>query len=100
MFLAERADDAYRKQVAIKIGTQGGWSTHAERRFRDERQILAGLEHINIARLIDGGTSPSGWPFLVMEFVDGVPIDVYCDPRRLSITDRLRIFRDVCGAVQ
>jgi non-specific serine/threonine protein kinase/serine/threonine-protein kinase len=69
-------------------------------RFREERQILAELEHPNIARLVDGGTSAAGLPYLVMEHVDGSPIDVYCDARRLPVDDRLALFCDVCAAVQ
>src|SRR5213078_5375286 len=68
--------------------------------FRTERQILAGLEHPNIARLLDGGTTAEGTPFLVMELVEGVPIDEYSDGHGLDVTDRLRLFRQVCAAVQ
>src|SRR5215472_6248307 len=70
------------------------------RRFRMERQVLAGLDHPNIARLIDGGSAPDGSPYLVMEYVEGKAIDSYCESRQSTITDRLRLFRDVCAAVQ
>jgi non-specific serine/threonine protein kinase/serine/threonine-protein kinase len=69
-------------------------------RFRNERQILATLDHPNIARLLDGGTTEDGIPYLVMELIEGTRIDLYCDERRLSITQRLQLFRQVCGAVQ
>src|SRR5262249_50864415 len=69
------------------------------RRFRNEQQALASLEHPNIARLLDCGTTEDGRPYLVMEFVEGIPIDRYCDARRLSIVERLALFRIVCAAV-
>lgn len=99
VYLAERADDAYRKQVAIKVLRNTLATGHERQRFRAERQILAGLEHVCIARLIDGGTRPDGAPYLVMEFVDGHPIDRYCDEQRLSLEGRLRLFQQVCQAV-
>jgi hypothetical protein len=70
------------------------------RRFRLERQVLAGLNHPNIAALIDGGSTPDGLPYLVMEYVDGIRIDRYCEQHKSTITDRLKLFRDVCAAVQ
>ena len=70
------------------------------RRFHQEREIVARLDHPNIARLLDGGTTEDGLPFFVMEHVDGQPLDVYCDKRRLGISDRLELFRTVCAAVQ
>src|SRR6516162_7119679 len=75
-------------------------SPFALRRFRNERQILARLEHPNIARLIDGGTTPNGLPYFVMELVEGEPILKYCDEQNLPITERLEIFHKVCSAVQ
>src|SRR5262249_36495600 len=69
-------------------------------RFRDERQILAALDHPNIARLIDGGTTSDGLPYLVMDYVEGTRVDEFCDSRRLSIAERISLFRDVCAAVQ
>jgi eukaryotic-like serine/threonine-protein kinase len=69
-------------------------------RFRNERQTLAALDHANIVKLLDGGSSEEGLPYLVMEYVEGLPIDQYCDLHRLSIDERLRLFREVCSAVQ
>jgi eukaryotic-like serine/threonine-protein kinase len=100
VYLAERDDDAYERQVAVKILRSGIGNAAALHRFLAERQILARLEHIGIARLYDGGTTPDGRPFLVMELVTGVPIDEYCDGHRLPTADRLRLFRLVCDAVQ
>ena len=100
VYLAFRADDQYHKQVAIKLVRSGMDSDSILRRFRKERQILANLEHPNIARLFDGGTTEEGWPYFVMEYIDGHPIDVYCDKRRLSVAERLKLFCHVCSAVQ
>src|SRR5664279_1461075 len=100
VFLAMRADDEYQKRVAIKLVKGGFASSFAIARFKTERQILAGLEHPNIARLLDGGRTEEGYPYLVMEFVDGLPIDEYCDAYRLTISQRLQLFRTVCDAVR
>ncbi len=100
VYEAVRADDQYQKRVAIKVVQSGLGSDLAMARFRQERQILATLEHKNIATLLDGGMTPDGRPFLVMEFVEGQPITTWCDARALSVADRLRLFRQVCGAVQ
>ncbi len=92
--------DQYRKRVAIKL-VQGGLDSELTiARFRRERQILANLEHPNVATLLDGGVTPDGRPFLVMEFVEGDPITAWCDARRLSVSARLLLFRQVCDAVQ
>ena len=99
VYLAARADDQYRKRVAIKVIPIGGTSHDAIRHFRRERQILASLEHPNIARLLDGGTTSDGAPYIVMEFVEGEAIDRYCDRHELALADRLRMFQVVCGAV-
>jgi serine/threonine-protein kinase len=99
VYLAERADAEFHKQVAIKLIKRGMDTDSVTRQFRHERQILASLEHPNIARLIDGGTSASGLPFFVMEHVEGVAIDAYCDERRLSISERIELFQEVCAAV-
>ena len=99
VFRAVRADDEYRKDVAIKVVRPGFETAFALSRFRAERQILADLEHSNIARLIDGGATPEGLPYFVMELVEGMPIDQYCDTHRLSIRERLRLFLSVCSAV-
>lgn len=78
VYRAERADGQFTQEVAVKVVAAGRVSRALERRFREERQILAGLEHPHVARLIDGGVAPDGSPYLVMEFVAGVPIDVWC----------------------
>jgi serine/threonine protein kinase len=100
VYRAARADEQYQKQVAIKIVKLGLDTPFALARFRAERQILANLEHPNIARLLDGGTTEDGLPYVVMELVEGQPIDQYCETHKLSIDDRLRLFRTVCLAVQ
>ena len=100
VYLAERADGQFEQQVALKLVRQGGPRAERLRRLRHERQILASLQHPNIARLYDGGVTDDGVPFLVMEYVEGLPINQYCDQHRLSTTQRLRLFRTVCAAVQ
>ena len=100
VYLAARADDQYRKRVAVKVATGASLSEDVRRRFRAEREILARLEHPNIARLLDAGTTGEGLPYVVMEHVEGLPIDEYCDRRRLETTERLALFRQVCAAVQ
>lgn len=99
VFLAERADAQFHQQVAIKLVRRGLLSRQAQGRLRLERQILATLDHPNIARLFDGGTTDEGTPYIVMEYVDGEPIDTYCDRRGLSIEARLQLFQAVCSAV-
>jgi tetratricopeptide (TPR) repeat protein len=99
VFLAERADDEYKKQVALKLIKRGADTDAVLRHFRNERQILAGFDHPNIARLFDGGTTETGLPYFVMEYVDGLPIDEYCHSNALSIAERLKLFREVCAAV-
>ena len=99
VYLAERDDGQYRRRVAVKVLRHGPDSDELERRFLAERQILASLNHPNIAQLLDGGVTDAHIPFLVMEYVDGVPITTYCDRQRLGIEDRLQLFRDVCAAV-
>ncbi|HVF17462.1 MAG TPA: serine/threonine-protein kinase, partial [Steroidobacteraceae bacterium] len=99
VLLAERADDQFRHKVAIKLVRHGLLSKQVRARLKIERQILAALDHPNIARLLDGGTTSTGVPYIVMEYIDGKPIDKYCDDERLSIRDRLKLFRQVCSAV-
>lgn len=99
VWLGERTDQDFEQRVAIKFIHSGMDADWVRRRFQTERRILAGLEHPNIARLLDGGTTNSGLPYFVMEFIDGDPIDRFCDERRLSITRRLELFRQVCAAV-
>ena len=100
VYVAERDDDHFRKRVAIKL--LPAWSAtdaHSVRRFVEERQILAALEHPDIARLLDGGVTVDGLPWFAMEYVGGMPIDRYCDTHGLTIEQRLALFRRVCGAV-
>ena len=99
VFLAERADDQYQKQVAIKLIKRGMDTDSVLSHFRNERQILAGFDHPNIARLLDGGTTESGLPYFVMEFIEGLPIDEYCNTHAPSVVERLKLFREVCAAV-
>ena len=95
-----RDDEAFRREVAIKVLSHGGMSPDARRRLDIERRILASLDHPGIARIYDGGTAPSGLPFLVMEYVEGEPIDAYCERLGLSIRQRILLFRQVCEAVR
>jgi serine/threonine-protein kinase len=99
VYLAERADNQFQQQVAIKLLQPGRNSRELIERFELERQTLANLDHPNIARLLDGGQTPSGIPFLVLEYVDGQPIDKYCDEQRLAVADRLKLFQKICSAV-
>ena len=99
VLLARRDDDVYQQDVAIKLLKAGLASPSMIRRFRSERQILANLRHPAIAQLLDGGTTAAHQPYLVMEHIDGTPIDVYCDRERLTIPARLELFRKVCDAV-
>jgi serine/threonine protein kinase/tetratricopeptide (TPR) repeat protein len=100
VYLAMRADEEFQKRVAIKLIKRGMDTDFIIRRFRNERQILAGLDHPNIARLLDGGTTEDGLPYFVMEYVEGQPIHYYSDTHRLSTTERLRLFLKACGAVE
>jgi serine/threonine protein kinase len=97
VWLASKPDGP---KVAVKLVRRGMDTSEILRRFRMERQVLASLDHPNIARLIDGGSTPEGMPFLAMEYVEGTPIDQFCESRASAITDRLKLFRDVCAAVQ
>ncbi len=99
VFLARRADQLFDQQVAIKVVTPASGSEEVLRRFHQERVILASLDHPGIARLFDGGTTDEGWPYFVMEYVEGRPIDAWCDEQRLNISARLRLFETVCEAV-
>ncbi|MGE0127868.1 MAG: tetratricopeptide repeat protein [Blastocatellales bacterium] len=100
VYEAVRDDDQFQQQVAIKLIRSGMDSDFAHERFVRERQILASLNHPHIARLFDGGATGDGRPYFVMEFVDGEPITDYCRKRRLSLDEKLKLFRDVCSAVQ
>ena len=99
VFLAQRADDEFRKSVAIKLIKRGMDTDFILKRFRNERQILATLDHPNIARLLDGGTTDDNLPYFVMEYIEGEPIHRFCDSNQLSIKQRLKLFQKVCSAV-
>ncbi|MGH9752026.1 MAG: tetratricopeptide repeat protein, partial [Blastocatellia bacterium] len=97
---AARDDEQFRQQVAIKIIKRGMDTDFVRDRFLRERQILASLDHPHIARLFDGGATPDGLPYFVMEFVAGDPITSYCRRHQLSVNEKLKLFRKVCSAVQ
>ena len=99
VYLADRADGQFEQRVALKLIRPGMGRHEILRRFLQERQILARLQHPNIARLLDGGITAEGQPYFAMEFVDGQPITEYCDARRLGIDERLHLFRAVAEAV-
>lgn len=100
VYEAERADHSYQQRVAIKTLWRGADSAVLLQRFRSERQILAGLHHPNIAPLLDGGSTEEGTPWLALEYVEGTPVDQWCDARQLGIIERLDLFRQICAAVQ
>jgi serine/threonine protein kinase len=100
VYLARRADKAFSKTAAVKIMHTGLPDREMLSRFKQERDILAQLDHPNIARLLDGGTTSSGFPFLVMDYIDGEPLTVYCDRLRLGMQERLRIFEQLCLGVE
>jgi len=100
VYLAERDDGEYQQQAAVKLMRPTWDSAELLQRFRSERQILASLSHPNIARLLDGGVSADGKPYLVLEFVVGASIDAYCDNHHLDLTQRLGLFLSVCAAVE
>jgi eukaryotic-like serine/threonine-protein kinase len=100
VYLAERDDDVFQRRVAIKVVQGGAARPEVAARFEAERRILASLEHPNIARLLDAGTADEGTPFVVMEYVEGTPIDVYVRERRLPLAQRLELFCAVCDGVQ
>jgi serine/threonine protein kinase/Tfp pilus assembly protein PilF len=99
VYLAERADAQFEQQVAIKVVHGGALAVAMHSRLKLERQILAQLDHPNIAHLLDGGALPDGSAYIVMEYVDGIAIDAFCDSNRLEVTARLKLFQIVCGAV-
>ncbi len=100
VYLAERADGQWEQRVALKVIRRGLDTEDVVSRFLAERQILSSLDHPNIARLLDGGSTEDGLPYLVMEFVEGEPITAHCDALRLSVGERLALFCEVCRAVQ
>ncbi len=99
VYLASRADQEFDKKVAVKLIKRGFDTDEIIGRFRHERQILAALEHPFITRLIDGGSTDDGLPFLVMDYVEGLPLTKYCAARRVSLDERLEIFLKICSAV-
>jgi len=100
VFLAERADEVFKGKVALKLMRQGMDTPSNKARFKRERNILANLEHPHIARLLDGGVTDKGLPYLVMEYVEGTSLFAYCDEHNLTIEQRLDLFKSVCRAVQ
>jgi serine/threonine protein kinase len=100
VYLAARSDESFKRTVAIKVVRPHLDGTAVIRRFRHEREILAALDHPHIARLLDGGSTEEGLPYFVMEYVDGQPIDTWCNERSLTITERLSLFKGVCAAVE
>jgi len=100
VFLAERADGQFEKQVAIKILNRGADTAEILRRFRAERQILARLDHPNIARLLDAGTTDDGLPYFIMDYIVGVPVTRFAVTQRLSTRQRLELFLKICAAVE
>jgi eukaryotic-like serine/threonine-protein kinase len=99
VFVGKRDDKEFEQKVAIKILKQGLSTKYIVRRFENERQILANLQHPNIAKLFDGGKTLDGLPYLIMEFIEGTPITDYCDENKLNIKLRLELFQTVCSAV-
>ncbi len=100
VYEAVRADDTFKKRVALKMIRTALMTSALKERFRVERQILAAMEHPNVARILDGGATEDGRPYLVMEYVDGLPIDDHAGKNQLGLEARLRLFLQVCGAVQ
>jgi len=99
VYLAARADEVIERLVAIKVIRRGLATDDVIQRFRSERKILATLDHPNITRLLDDGTAEDGLSYFVMEYIEGEPIDRYCDARKLNVTERLKLFQGVCAAV-
>ena len=100
VYKAVRDDDEYHKEVAVKVLRRGYDSSSLLRHFKVEKQILATLDHPNIARLLDGGSTEEGLPYLVMDYIKGRPMDEYCAHHRLGVIARLELFRTLCTAVQ
>lgn len=97
--LAVRTDESFEKRVAVKVVKRGMDTAAVLERFRRERRILAGLEHPYIARMLDGGTTPDGRPYFVMEFVEGIAVTEYCSLNRLGLKARCELFGKICEAV-
>ena len=99
VYLAMRDDGTFRKNVAVKLLLREQVTPEFVQRFKQERQVVAALDHPNIARILDGGDAPDGMPYYVMEYIEGQPLDQYCDRARVSLTGRIRVFQQVCQAV-
>ena len=99
VYLGVRDDNTFRKAVALKVLRGDQVTQDFLRRFREERQTLANLDHPYIARILDGGDLPDGMPYYVMDFIEGLPLDNYCDQNKLAITDRIKLFQKICEAV-
>jgi predicted Ser/Thr protein kinase len=99
VFLALRDDGTFRKSVALKILRRDQATPDLVERFHQERQVLANLDHANIARILDGGQTPDGLPYYVMEYVEGLPLDKFCDQRKLDLAGRVKLFVQICDAV-
>jgi serine/threonine-protein kinase len=100
VFKAERSDGQFNQVVAIKLIRKVFHSKQIFKRFELEKKILAGLSHPNIARLYDGGVTSDGYPYFIMEYIDGMPIDAYCNHQKLSIPQRLSLFKDICKGIE
>ena len=100
VYLAARADESFDKLVALKLIKRGMDSDTIIKRFVKERQIPANLDHQNIARMIDGGTTEDGRPYFVLDYIEGTTITSYCDHHKLNTLERLKLFRQVCAAIQ
>jgi serine/threonine protein kinase len=100
VYLTMRSDEVYRRLAALKVIRPELRTNPLRERFLQERDILAKLDHPNIARIIDGGNTPDGLPYFVMDYIDGLPLDEFCRNRRANIEERLNLFRQTCGAVQ
>jgi len=100
VYLAERAEGGFEQKVAIKFMRGGFYSLYLRERFNSEKQILSKLNHLNVARLLDGGITDEGSPYFIMEYVDGKPVDVYCRKNNLNLHERLTLFLQICRAVQ
>jgi len=100
VYLARRVDGQFDQTVALKVMAAHLAGEEFVRGFRNERQLLAALAHPNITRLLDGGVASSGDPYLVMEYIEGQPLDQYCDQRKLPVEARIRLFLQVCDAVE
>jgi len=100
VFLCERIDGQFEQKVALKVMKVKGDLNFLKDKFRQEQQILAGINHPNIAQLYDGGITDEGFPYMIMEYVEGESIDKYCDRKKLSVNERIKLFISVCEAVQ